>query len=136
MKSSITCNQTLWRDSWLGQRVQCICFLSSLPLLHPTTMAVFGSSVSPVRACPGLAYSYDWRGFVGAKKKREWASKYSVLSGFRLSACSKVVPGFDSLPDTLGVLFVGHPAVHFFRRVTQVCKNTLKIINILLGHPI
>jgi hypothetical protein len=49
MKTSITCNQTLWRDSWifkgLGQRVQVFCFLSSLPLLHPTTMAVFGSSV-------------------------------------------------------------------------------------------
>ncbi len=60
---------------------------------------------------------------MGAKKKREWASKYLVLSGFRLSACSKVVPGLDSLPDARGVLFIGHPytmVLHFLRRVTQV----------------
>jgi hypothetical protein len=47
------------------------CCLSSLPLLIPATTALFGSYLSSLysyRGC-GLAYPYDWRGFVGAKKK-------------------------------------------------------------------
>ncbi len=54
--------------------INVFCFLSSLPLLLPATTAVFGSSLSSVyskltlvRRC-GLAYQYDWRGFVGPKK--------------------------------------------------------------------
>jgi hypothetical protein len=51
------------------------CFLSSLPLLFPATIAVFGSYLltnteSPARAC----LSIYWRGFVGAQKRRAWAS--------------------------------------------------------------
>jgi hypothetical protein len=51
------------------------CFLSSLPLFPLTTTAVFGSYQSSLyseltlyRQC-GLAYPYDWRDFVGDKKK-------------------------------------------------------------------
>jgi hypothetical protein len=50
-------------------------FLSSLLLLPPAITAVFGSYLSSLyslltlyRGC-GFAYPYDWRGFVGAKKK-------------------------------------------------------------------
>jgi hypothetical protein len=52
------------------------CFLSYFPLLHPATKAVFvislllTNTVSPVQAClMPILYSYDWRGFVGVKKK-------------------------------------------------------------------
>ncbi len=47
------------------------CFLSSLPLLPPATTTVFGSylTISLLYRLCGLAYSYDWRGFVGATNK-------------------------------------------------------------------
>ncbi len=62
--------------SALHNGAKVFCFLSSLPLLlSPTTTAVFGSYYSSLYSkltlyCrSGLAYSYDWRGFVEAKKK-------------------------------------------------------------------
>jgi hypothetical protein len=45
-------------------------------LLH-IIFLLLTNSLSPVWACP----SYDQRGFVGAKKRRSWASKNSILSG-------------------------------------------------------
>jgi hypothetical protein len=50
-------------------------FMSSLPLPLPATMAVFGSYLTSLYSSPklfrgcGLAYPFDWRGFVGTKKK-------------------------------------------------------------------
>ncbi len=58
------------------QRGQCICFLSSLPLLLPATAAgvwvlrfISLLTTTTVYHRCGLAFPHDWRGFVGAKKK-------------------------------------------------------------------
>ena len=67
-------------DMFRPNRANVTCFLSSLPLLPPAIhhgstwllsvdviSLVLPNTVSPVR--PGLAYPYDWKGFVWAKKK-------------------------------------------------------------------
>jgi hypothetical protein len=56
--------------SYQTNRANVFCFLSSLLLLLPATTAVFGSWLSKtLYRGLGLAYLYDWRGFVRAEKE-------------------------------------------------------------------
>ena len=137
MKSSITCNQTLWRDSWLGQLVQCILFSvvfapppwQCLVLLSVISL-LLTNTVSPVRAC-----LFIWlERFCGSQIETRVHGPLSIQSSLGLG-CLHAARLF------LGVrLSAGHPGgtlchghlyttVEDFLLVTKVCKNIHKTLS-------
>ncbi len=71
------------------------------PIL-PFISLLIANTVPPIRRC-GLAYPYDWRGFMGAKKKTSvgllvfntpWRTLYNKPFSFCIAMIFNSVPGF------------------------------------------